>query len=673
MKKKLLSFLLAAAMLCSMIPAAFAASDEALQAANNLNALGLFSGVGTNADGTPNYDLDRTPTRHEAITMLVNLLGKGEEARAGTWETPFTDVAEWAKPYVGYAYCNGLTSGTSATTYSGNDPVSVSQYLTFVLKVLGYDASTDFQWNKAWELSDRIQLTDGRYNADTKNFTRGDVAIISAGALLTELKTENTTLLKTLMKAGAVPANADKVLKAHDWDKGKVKAPATCTATGIMLYTCKDCGYTRNAVIPVLAHDFQPTQTADINTCTAMICTTCGATNGVAQGHNYAAATCTAPQICTVCGAATGSALGHNFGETSCYRCGVANPAYVPPTLVYSDKRVNIRFLEVTARGVVFEVDNKTTATITIQADSIAINKHSTEDIIMSDDVSPMSTGTVFAKCSGFDVSKGIGEISGQLRVIDFDRSFSSYDAPFSAVTVNSSVPVSDPEITGTKVYSDKRVEIFFVEADSTGVYFDVVNKTNVNITIQADAVSINGRSTEDIIMSDNVAPLSTGTVKAKCGGFNANDAVATISGQLRIIDFNKSFSTYDAPFVNVKVDENAVVGKTEIDGTLVYSDNRVNIYYYEMDASGVSFMVENKTNVTVTIQADAIAVNGISTDDIIMSDDVAPKSTGIVKAKCSIGVVPSSVYSVSGFLRVIDFNKSFSTYSARFINIPVS
>jgi len=40
---------------------AVAASDEALAAANALNALGLFGGVGSNPDGSTNYDLNRAP------------------------------------------------------------------------------------------------------------------------------------------------------------------------------------------------------------------------------------------------------------------------------------------------------------------------------------------------------------------------------------------------------------------------------------------------------------------------------------------------------------------------------------------------------------------------------------------------------------------------------------
>jgi len=211
--KRVFSLLLAGVLTLSLMVPVFAAGDEATKAADTLYSLGLFSGTGTNADGTPIYDLDRAPTRQEAITMLVGLLGKKEEALAGSWNIPFTDVADWAKPFVGYAYANGLTSGTSATTFGGNDLITTAQYLTFVLKVLGYEAGKDFQWDKAWELSDKIGLTDGRYSVKTKTFTRGDVAIISCGALSVNQKGTQTPLsqklgLKVPAPAPSIPSSS---------------------------------------------------------------------------------------------------------------------------------------------------------------------------------------------------------------------------------------------------------------------------------------------------------------------------------------------------------------------------------------------------------------------------------------------------------------------------------
>lgn len=216
MKKRILSCILAFALALSLAPTAFAAADEATEAAQALYELGLFQGVGKDASGKPNFDLNRTPSRNEAVTMLVRLLGKAEEAKGTTWSTPFTDVADWAKPFVGYAYTKGLTAGTSATTYSGNDTVTASQYLTFVLRALGYTNGTDFQWDNAWELSDKIGLTDGRYSASTTNFTRGDAAIISKQALSIKLKDSSMTL------AEALPASAPAETKTTSTNDTKI-------------------------------------------------------------------------------------------------------------------------------------------------------------------------------------------------------------------------------------------------------------------------------------------------------------------------------------------------------------------------------------------------------------------------------------------------------------------
>ena len=145
--KKIIFLMLTLSMLFCLVPSASAASDEANEAAEALYDLGLFKGTGTNPDGTPIFDLDKTPTRNQAVIMLVRLLGKEEDALAGEWELPFTDVAKGstAYPYIGYAYANGLTSGTTTTTYSGTAPIKANQYITFVLRALGYESGKDFQ------------------------------------------------------------------------------------------------------------------------------------------------------------------------------------------------------------------------------------------------------------------------------------------------------------------------------------------------------------------------------------------------------------------------------------------------------------------------------------------------------------------------------------------------
>ena len=134
--KRILSTIVAVMLALMLMPIDCGAVnvDEAMTAAQALNAVGLFSGTGTDEQGNPKYELERQPTRQEAITMLVKLVGGAEESSKGGWETPFTDVDDWAKNWVGYAYAKGLTAGTSPTTFGANDKTTAAQYLTFVLK-----------------------------------------------------------------------------------------------------------------------------------------------------------------------------------------------------------------------------------------------------------------------------------------------------------------------------------------------------------------------------------------------------------------------------------------------------------------------------------------------------------------------------------------------------------
>lgn len=207
-RSKLLAFCLSALLLLTLPLTAAAATTKTdtpeVYAANLLYQLGLFRGVGENDDDSIDFELGRAPNREEAVTMLVRLLGKDAEAQKGSYKIPFTDVSDWAKPYVGYAYTKQLTNGLDATHFGGTETVSTTQYLTFVLRALGYDSKSDFQWDSAWTLTDTLGITYGEYNAKSTKFTRGDAAKVSAGALAAPIKNASQTLLAYLKEAGAL-------------------------------------------------------------------------------------------------------------------------------------------------------------------------------------------------------------------------------------------------------------------------------------------------------------------------------------------------------------------------------------------------------------------------------------------------------------------------------------
>ena len=169
-----------------------------------LDNLGLFLGTSTNEDGTPYFSLGRAPTRAEAVTILVRLMGKEDEALAGTWTTPFTDLPDWTLPYVGYAYTNGYTNGVSDDRFGASSSVSTAQFLTLLLRALGYEDGVDFTWTAPWVLTDQLGITAGQYNEQTTDFLRADAAAVSASALYAPVKGSDTTLLKALLDAGAI-------------------------------------------------------------------------------------------------------------------------------------------------------------------------------------------------------------------------------------------------------------------------------------------------------------------------------------------------------------------------------------------------------------------------------------------------------------------------------------
>ena len=189
--------------------------------ATHLKELGLFKGV-----SETNFDLERAPTRVEALVMLIRVLGKEQDALTGTWRHPFTDVPAWANSYVGYAYVNGLTNGVSATKFGGGDATATT-YLTFMLRALGYSDvnNADFAWDNPYDLAKSIGILTDR--VDIVTFWRADTVTISYASLNVRLKGSTQTLAEKLISVGVF--TAENYAKYYDvllLDRGSV-APVT--------------------------------------------------------------------------------------------------------------------------------------------------------------------------------------------------------------------------------------------------------------------------------------------------------------------------------------------------------------------------------------------------------------------------------------------------------------
>ena len=165
--------------------------------ARGLYTLGLAQGYDTTGS---NFGLTDSLTRIQAVVQVIRYLGVEEEVLAGTYTIPFTDVPAWAQKYVGYAYENGITSGRTATVFDPDGAVDETQFLTFMLRAVGYsDADGDFVWNDPYALAVRIGMT-----ADTSagaTFTRGNAFAIAWRTLGAAAKGGSAVYTK-LMAAG---------------------------------------------------------------------------------------------------------------------------------------------------------------------------------------------------------------------------------------------------------------------------------------------------------------------------------------------------------------------------------------------------------------------------------------------------------------------------------------
>ena len=224
--KKTMAILLTMTLLLTMLMPVYAANiEEAEIQASALKKLGLFKGV-----SDTDFDLDRAPTRVEAIIMLIRVLGKESEVLSGNWSHPFTDVASWADKYVGYAYEKGLSGGISAAEF-GTGNASSDMYLTFVLRALGYnDKSGDFAWNEPDTLAKSVGILS-EY-VDTANFLRADVVHISWAALEAKLKEESETgankLTESLIASGMFTSEDYRAAKQiADKDGGQSSGDGT--------------------------------------------------------------------------------------------------------------------------------------------------------------------------------------------------------------------------------------------------------------------------------------------------------------------------------------------------------------------------------------------------------------------------------------------------------------
>jgi hypothetical protein len=156
------------------------------------------------------YGLEKTASRLEGVIILIRMMGKETDAQAmNDLPCQFTDVPAWAKGYVNYAYAENISKGVSDTRFGVNDKMTVYQYNTLLLRVLGYnDANGDFEWDdsvdKAKELSILPKDFASIYTRSGVVYTKGALMETSFCYLQANRKDQEETLIDQLIEDGVI-------------------------------------------------------------------------------------------------------------------------------------------------------------------------------------------------------------------------------------------------------------------------------------------------------------------------------------------------------------------------------------------------------------------------------------------------------------------------------------
>jgi len=196
-------------------------SLDAEEAAIRLYFLDLITGTGTEKDGSVSFDLQRDLTRLEAAVMAVRLMGMEDEALAGTYTHPYTDVPEWAAGYIGYLWSCGLLEQSTEGLFAPHAPAAVETFMNYMFYALGYrmaEGDYNLLTAAAQGRSAGICVTP-----EDAPLTRGDAVVSMYNTLRANMK-DSSRMLSDLLVEGGKISYTDAVFLLWSDNKEETKA-----------------------------------------------------------------------------------------------------------------------------------------------------------------------------------------------------------------------------------------------------------------------------------------------------------------------------------------------------------------------------------------------------------------------------------------------------------------
>lgn len=196
MKQRLLSGLLAVALVLGLAPAALAAAPVQEEATQVLAALDIMVG-----DANGNLNLGASVTRAEFTKMAVAASTSRDAVGDTVAVKPYPDVPQthWAAPYIKAAVDLGLVQGDLHGNFNPGRTITLAEGVTIVLRLLGYE---DADFTGAWPSGQMAQyralkLNEGISAGQDSAMTRRDALYLFYNLMITKNK-EGTYYLNVL-------------------------------------------------------------------------------------------------------------------------------------------------------------------------------------------------------------------------------------------------------------------------------------------------------------------------------------------------------------------------------------------------------------------------------------------------------------------------------------------
>ncbi len=338
--------------------------------------------------------------------------------------------------------------------------------------------------------------------------------------------------------------------------------------------------------------------------------------------------------------------------------------------VIFQDANVIIHFIKADSAGVHMKVENLTAFEITFQANAFAIDGISITDSTMSDKVPGNTTGDIVLDCSPVFSDK-VAYVSGELKVVDFDNNFKSYEALFDNVAIDPSAQAA-PAAKGTLMYEDDKAKIYFVGLTGEGAVVEIENLTAVALKVNVESLAVNTNNYSDVhYYGEDIAPHSIGTALMDCK-LDSNQAVGVVSGLWEFSERGDSFEEYYVTVNNAVIDGGVQVAPRALEGAVILEDGNIRMTYKSMSNKGPVFDIENLSDRDLVLQAESLSLNQRGVVDPYLSLHLAPHSVCEAVAKTDYADASVQVGMVGGGIIIGDVVDRSNSYMVVLDNVVI-